>query len=186
MLEYDRGLATLDWCVLGVFTVECVVKIGAEGAEPWRYFVGPEWRWNNFDFIIVVACMPGISAILGNVSFLRLMRLARIAKIVKKVPQLRMIVMGLIGGLESIGYARARAVSRARVSRAPSAPRPMPERARHLPISIPPPPLRPPRARHAATSPCSYSSSSTSLRSSASFSSGGTIRCTSARCPSRC
>ena len=29
----DRGLATLDWCVLGVFTVECVVKIGAEGAE---------------------------------------------------------------------------------------------------------------------------------------------------------
>ena len=145
MLEYDRGLATLDWCVLGVFTVECVVKIGAEGAEPWRYFVGPEWRWNNFDFIIVVACMPGISAILGNVSFLRLMRLARIAKIVKKVPQLRMIVMGLIGGLESIGYARARAVSRARVSRPPSAPRPMPERARHLPISIPPPPSTPSR-----------------------------------------
>ena len=172
MLEYDRGLATLDWCVLGVFTVECVVKIGAEGAEWWRYFVGPEWRWNNFDFTIVVACMPGISDQLGNVSFLRLMRLARIAKIVKKVPQLRMIVTGLIGGLESIGCARALSLLLSR----------FPFRWRVDARSLS---ARASLAR-TATSPCSSSSCSTSLRSLASSSSDGTTRCTSARCPSRC
>ena len=86
-----------------MFAVECIAKISAEGVQWWQYFIGSEWRWNNFDFAIVVACMPGVSSLVGNVSFLRLMRLARIAKIVKKVPQLRMICTGLIGGLESIG-----------------------------------------------------------------------------------
>ena len=33
-----------------------------------------------------------------------LLRLMRVLKLVRKIPQLQMIVMGLIGGLKSIGY----------------------------------------------------------------------------------
>ena len=87
-----------------VFIVECTLKILAEGFGPWRYFVGPEWKWNNFDFIIVALCLPKVNFDYFPVALLRLARLMRIAKIIRKVPQLQMIVMGLVGGLKSIGY----------------------------------------------------------------------------------
>ena len=80
------------------------MKLVAEAPRPLHYFTGAEWRWNNFDFVVVVLCLPGVSSLFGNVSFLRLMRLARVAKLVKKVPQLQMIVMGIVGGLSAIGY----------------------------------------------------------------------------------
>tara|TARA_B110000305_G_C18761538_1_gene325535 strand:- start:137 stop:358 length:222 start_codon:yes stop_codon:yes gene_type:complete len=70
---------------------------------PWRFFLGPEWKWNNFDIVIVLACMPFIPVaeiIGGNVAFLRLLRLARLAKVFRKIPQLQMIVMGLVGGMK--------------------------------------------------------------------------------------
>jgi len=71
----------------------------------WSFWLGDEWKWNNFDFIVVMLCMPFLEHLTGgNVAVLRLMRLARLVKIVKKVPQLQMIVMGLAGGLKSIGY----------------------------------------------------------------------------------
>ncbi|CAM9967023.1 unnamed protein product, partial [Discosporangium mesarthrocarpum] len=81
------------------------LQILAEGLHPWHYFIGPEWKWNNFDFTIVMLCFPwpGLSGG-GSVAILRLARLMRVMKIVRKVPQLQMIVMGLIGGLSSIGY----------------------------------------------------------------------------------
>lgn len=104
--EADPTLDTIDLFILGVFLTESVLKIVAEGAAPWRYFVGPEWRWNNFDFVIVVLCLPiwGDAFGGGNVALLRMLRLMRVMKLVKKIPQLHMIVMGLIGGIKSIGY----------------------------------------------------------------------------------
>mmetsp|Transcript_103834 Transcript_103834/g.298919 ORF Transcript_103834/g.298919 Transcript_103834/m.298919 type:complete len:264 (+) Transcript_103834:348-1139(+) len=105
-------LEGVDIVILIIFSLEVILKIFAEGAKPWRYWVGPEWNWNNFDFFIVILSLPDgpmtmISSGEGGgsqVKLLRLMRLMRIAKIVRKVPQLQMIVMGLIGGMKSIGY----------------------------------------------------------------------------------
>ncbi len=95
----------VDALILAIFVVECGVKIVAEDREPWRYWTGPERAWNNFDFVVVVLCLPGVKDVVGgNVSFLRMARLARVAKILKKVPQLQMIAMGLVGGLASIGW----------------------------------------------------------------------------------
>jgi len=73
---------------------------------PWNYWFGGDWKWNNFDFIIVVLCLPvwGDSFGGSSVALLRLMRLMRVMKLVKKIPQLQMIVMGLIGGMQSISY----------------------------------------------------------------------------------
>jgi hypothetical protein len=49
---------------------------------------GPDWAWNNFDFIIVAICWVP-AGIIGNVNFLRLLRLMRLMKLVKKVKQLQ-------------------------------------------------------------------------------------------------
>jgi len=104
-MEEDPVAIGCDAFVLVVFTIECIMKMFAEGARPDRFFTGKEAAWNDFDFFIVVFCMPGMDDVLPlNVGLLRLMRLMRVAKIVRKIPQLQMIVMGLVGGMKSIGY----------------------------------------------------------------------------------
>ena len=97
-METDPVVTTIDNIILITFCVEILVKMCAEGMAPWRYFSGPEWRWNNFDFVIVMLCMPFVD--LGNsIALLRLFRLMRLAKLVRKIPALQMIIMGLVGGL---------------------------------------------------------------------------------------
>ena len=79
----------LDFWILNIFTAECLIKMWAEGLAPSQYFLGSEWAWNNFDFIIVVVCYPQIGGPLGlsdQVALLRLVRLMRVAKIVRKIP----------------------------------------------------------------------------------------------------
>lgn len=101
------GFIVLDWLILVAFIVECVFKILAEGLKPHRYFFGPEWAWNQFDFAIVVLSLPMWDAVFsgGNsVAMLRLIRLARLGKLFKKIPPLFMIMKGLLGGLSSIAY----------------------------------------------------------------------------------
>ena len=96
----------IDYIILGIFAFEVFVKIFAEGLAPWNYWLGGDWKWNNFDFVIVVLCLPVWGDTFGgsSVALLRLMRLMRVMKLVKKIPQLQMIVMGLIGGMQSISY----------------------------------------------------------------------------------
>ena len=108
-MEQNPSVGLLDNIILGIFVIECLLKMFAEGMAPWRYWTGPEWKWNNFDFVIVLLCLPGIKDIFGDgsVGLLRLFRLMRIMKLVKKIPQLQMIIMGLVGGLGSIAYIMA-------------------------------------------------------------------------------
>ena len=98
----------IDNVILFIFVLECIFKIFAEGTAPWKFFTNTEWKWNNFDFVIVVFCIPAAFGL--DLPFppavLRLFRLARLVKLVKKVPQLQMILMGLIGGLKSITYVK--------------------------------------------------------------------------------
>lgn len=107
-LETATWVVAIDMFVLGVFVLEIAVKMGVEGVRPWMFFANKEWRWNWFDFIIVLFCIPLPESLVGGgasiAPVLRLFRLARLMKLIKKVPQLQMIVMGLIGGLRSIGY----------------------------------------------------------------------------------
>eukprot|EP00937_MAST-01D_sp_MAST-1D-sp2_P002973 g2973.t1 len=102
-MDEDPVVQYCDLVVLAIFTVEIALKVFQEGFKPWRYWVGPEWAWNNFDFIVVILCMP-FMGLGGYVAALRLARLARLLKLVNKIPQLKMIVMGMIGGLRAIFY----------------------------------------------------------------------------------
>ena len=105
-LEHDSTVVATDFIILGIFCLEVLLKIAAEGTRPWMYWFGKEWRWNNFDFVIVVLCLPIWGDLFDGsaVALLRLMRLMRVMKLIKKIPQLQMIVMGLLGGIKSIVY----------------------------------------------------------------------------------
>ncbi|GMH96535.1 hypothetical protein TrST_g12611 [Triparma strigata] len=103
-MDDDPVVLALDFVILVFFSAECVFKIFAEGMAIWRFWFGPEWKWNNFDFFIVLACIPGLLDLGKQVVVLRLLRLMRLAKVFRKIPQLQMIVMGLVGGMKSISY----------------------------------------------------------------------------------
>ena len=79
----------LDMFILYVFTLEITLKIFSEGWAFWSFWLGSEWKWNNFDLFIVVACYlpPGVLPGGSSVALLRLLRLARLVKLFKKIPQ---------------------------------------------------------------------------------------------------
>jgi voltage-gated sodium channel len=100
-LDANPTIAILDVVILSIFTVEVALKIFADPLRPWRYFHGgQDTGWNCFDFLIVLSCMPFMP--FGNAAaVLRLFRLLRILKLLKAIPQMRMIIAGLMAGMES-------------------------------------------------------------------------------------
>ena len=70
----------LEQLFLGIFVVELIIRIGAEGRRPWRFFTN---NWNIFDFLIVV-----ISFFPGN-NFIVVLRLVRILRILRLLVRIR-------------------------------------------------------------------------------------------------
>ena len=100
-----------DLVVLAAFCVEFAAKVVAEKAKPHRYFTGSDGLWNTFDFLVLIFCLLG--SVQNTFSFgkssiarllTRLLRITRVVKLLKRIPSLHVIIKGLIGGLESIGY----------------------------------------------------------------------------------
>lgn len=106
-LETDAGIMEqvgplirgLDRFILGVFAVEAIVKILAQGKRPWRYFQDP---WNTFDFLILVCLLLPFWG--SFFVLLRVGRLLRILRVVTAFPRLRMLIATLINSLPSMGY----------------------------------------------------------------------------------
>jgi voltage-gated sodium channel len=99
MTEYGWLIHWLDRLILAVFVIEIVVKMGAEGRAPWRYFADP---WNVFDFVIVAVALLPIQA--EGVAVLRLARLLRVLKLVRALPRLQLLVTALLKSIPSMGY----------------------------------------------------------------------------------
>lgn len=69
------GDGLIDQCVKWIFVAEMGIKILAQGTAPYRYWCGHEdWRWNNFDFCIVMMSFEQIAALIDGfpVAVLRL------------------------------------------------------------------------------------------------------------------
>ena len=99
-LKHRIILNALDFIVLGIFVLEAVIKIFAEGKKPLNYFKDP---WNVFDFSIVVVCLLPIEA--NNfVAVLRLARVLRVLKLVSAIPRLQVLVGAVLKSIPSIGY----------------------------------------------------------------------------------
>ena len=101
--EHAIVLNTLDSLILGIFVIEAVIKILAEGNRPQNYFRNP---WNIFDFIIVVACLLGPVIHLGAdfLPVLRLARILRVLRLVSAIPKLQLLVSCLLRSLPSMFY----------------------------------------------------------------------------------
>ena len=98
-VKYGTALHLIDQIILWIFVAEIFIKMGAEGARPWRYFLDP---WNVFDFVIVAVCFMPLDA--QYVTVLRLARLLRVLKLVNALPELRIIVSALLKSIPSMFY----------------------------------------------------------------------------------
>jgi voltage-gated sodium channel len=97
--EHGSLLHFLNKTVLGIFIIEIIVKMGAEGSKPWRYFYD---SWNVFDFVIVAGVFLPFG---GNaVTVLRLLRLLRVLKLVRALPKLQVLVGALLKSIPSMAY----------------------------------------------------------------------------------
>jgi voltage-gated sodium channel len=97
--KHGTVLHVLDQMVIWIFVAEVVVKMGAEGSKPWRYFLDP---WNVFDFLIVAACFLPVGT--QYVMVLRLARLLRVLKLVRALPKLQVLVGALLKSIPSMAY----------------------------------------------------------------------------------
>ncbi len=97
--QWHGLLGAIDKIILVIFVLEVVVKVGAEGRQPWNYFRDP---WNVFDFFIVAVALLPFDA--EGVAVLRLARLLRVLKLVRALPQLQLLVTALLKSIPSMGY----------------------------------------------------------------------------------
>jgi voltage-gated sodium channel len=98
-LSHHPLLHVFDRIVLAIFILEVVVKMGAEGRQPWRYFRDP---WNIFDFAIVASSLLPFDA--QFITAFRLLRLLRVLKLVRSLPQLQLLVGALLKSIPSMFY----------------------------------------------------------------------------------
>jgi voltage-gated sodium channel len=96
-------LNALDAIVLGLFTIEVIIKILAEGSRPMNYFRNP---WNLFDFLIVAACLlePLLPINGAFLPVIRLARILRVLRLVSVIPKLQILVGCLLKSLPSMAY----------------------------------------------------------------------------------
>ncbi len=98
-VKNETILKLLNNIILGIFIVEILVKVLAEGKKPWLYFTD---AWNIFDFVIVGAAFLPFGG--SSIAILRLLRLLRVLKLIKALPKLQMLVGALLKSLPSMGY----------------------------------------------------------------------------------
>lgn len=97
--RFGDVLHLLDRAILVLFVLELVIRIGAHGAQPWRFFRDP---WNVFDFAIVAVCVLPLQAQYSAV--LRLARVLRVLRLITAVPRLQLLVNALLRSLPSMTY----------------------------------------------------------------------------------
>jgi voltage-gated sodium channel len=99
MAQHGALLHGLDKFILGVFIVEALLKMAAQGRRPWRYFAA---GWNVFDFLIIVICLLPVGGPFAAV--LRLARALRLLRLVSALPKLQLLVGALLKSLSAMGY----------------------------------------------------------------------------------
>ncbi len=99
MEKYGSAFRLFDITVLTIFVIEILIKVGAHGRRPWRFFRDP---WNVFDFTIVsLAFLPATGPF---APVLRLARVLRVLRLISVVPRLQVIVTALLRSIPSMGF----------------------------------------------------------------------------------
>lgn len=106
-LETDRALMArhgallhgLDRLVVGLFTVELILRLARHGRRWYRFFADP---WNLFDFVIVAICYLPAGG--PQAAVLRLVRVLRALRLVTALPKLQLLVGALLKSLPGMAY----------------------------------------------------------------------------------
>ena len=88
----------IDKLLIFIFVAEALIKIGAEGKRPHRYF---EDSWNVFDFVITIICVLSLSPAFAA---FRMLRVFRIFRLFSTIPKLQLWVGALLRSLPAIAY----------------------------------------------------------------------------------
>ena len=88
----------IDKLLIFIFVMEVLIKIGAEGRHPERYFSD---SWNVFDFVITAICVLSLSPAFAA---FRMLRVLRIFRLFSTIPKLQLWVGALLRSLPSIAY----------------------------------------------------------------------------------
>lgn len=96
VLEYGNFLHIFDTLVIGIFTIEIILRIYAHRISFFKD------GWSLFDFAIVAISLVPASA---GFEILRILRVFRLLRLITVVPQMRKVVMALVSvipGMASI------------------------------------------------------------------------------------
>lgn len=100
-LRSTMALRCAEYAVLAIFTVDIFLRILV---EPWTYWL-PHKSRGSFDLLITILFyLPFDEKSRLSVSLLSMLRLVSFLKIISFTPQLRIIVMGMVGGFTAVGY----------------------------------------------------------------------------------
>jgi len=107
------GSAEFGWFFCWIFTLDVSSKLLSYGCCD--FFLGSEWKWNNFDFLVVFlqwfeeAAAYVTSGKGGpNLGFLRILRIARImrlARLLHLVVELRSMITSICASLKPLAWA---------------------------------------------------------------------------------
>jgi len=69
----------------------------------WKFWTGPGWAWNWFDFLVVmISVLALILPDLPGITVLRLFRAFRVGRLFKRIPSLRRIIEGVLLAIPSL------------------------------------------------------------------------------------
>lgn len=93
--NYGTILTLIDKICLWIFVIEIIFRILAYN---YKFFIGKDWGWNVFDFLIVV-----ISLLEGaGISILRAFRIFRALRLLSILPSMRLISTAMLRCLPSM------------------------------------------------------------------------------------
>ena len=93
MKEYGQQISFLDNCILSIFVIEILIKLG------YRKLSFFKDGWNIFDFIIIgIALAPAT----GSLSVLRTLRIFRAMRLLSVVPSMKKVTQALLSAIPGI------------------------------------------------------------------------------------
>ena len=93
MKEYGQQISFLDNCILSIFVIEILIKLG------YRKLSFFKDGWNIFDFIIIgIALAPAT----GSLSVLRTLRIFRAMRLLSVVPSMKRVTQALLSAIPGI------------------------------------------------------------------------------------
>ncbi len=92
--QAHHWLVQINHVILGLFTLEVMIKLLALAPNSWRYFKD---GWNLFDFTIVALSYIPATGPLATLA--RLLRVLRVLRLISALPELRLIVSTLVRSL---------------------------------------------------------------------------------------